>query len=334
MLNSTADSTDCSISLILDQTLLIDPEHSGQRLDQALAKLLQDYSRSQIQDWIKDEFVQVNQVSARPKDRVYLGDRITLRVPQQTRLFDSPESVEFDVIYQDDDLIVVNKPAGLVVHPAAGHQSGTLLNGLLHLEPRLEQLPRAGIVHRLDKDTSGVMVVARSLRAHTSLVEALQARAVSREYQAVAQGLITAGSRISQPIARHPVDRKRMAVRADGKEAITHFRVNEKFRAHTLLDVQLETGRTHQIRVHMAWMKHALLGDPVYAGRSSLPKGSSEAVQKTIRCFIRQALHARKLKLVHPASQQAMQFEAPMPEDMRSLIETLRVDCVDASRKN
>ena len=223
-------------------------------------------------------------------------------------------------------MFVINKPAGLVVHPAAGHAAGTLLNGLLNIDPALEQLPRAGIVHRLDKDTSGIMVVARTLTAHTALVDALQRREVKREYFAVAQGVITAGRSIDQSIARHPVDRKRMAVREDGKEAVTHFSVREKYRAHSLIDVQLETGRTHQIRVHLAWLRHPLLGDPVYGGRLAIPKGISSELEQVIRAFRRQALHARRLSFEHPATGEPVSFEAPIPPDMAQLIEALQSD--------
>jgi 23S rRNA pseudouridine1911/1915/1917 synthase len=213
-----------------------------------------------------------------------------------------------------------------VVHPAAGHQSGTLVNGLLFRDPALEQLPRAGIVHRLDKDTTGVMVVARSLPAHNGLVEALQAREVKREYVAIARGVITAGRSIEEPIARHPVDRKRMAVQQNGKDAITHFTVRERYRAHSLIDVQLETGRTHQIRVHMAHIRYPLLGDPVYGGRLALPAGISEDLERAIRGFHRQALHARRLSFAHPLNGELMSFEAQMPDDMQTMIEVLQQD--------
>ena len=311
---------------ILQQQLSIDDDTSGLRLDQALSRLLPEYSRSKIQDWIKQGFITLNDAHPKPREKVFSGDRLALDIPQTTKTYDRPEAIEFEILYQDDALLVINKPAGLVVHPAAGHQDGTLVNGLLHRDPALEQLPRAGIVHRLDKDTSGVMVVARNLQAHSALVEALQQRLVKREYVAIAQGVITAGRSIEQPIARHPVDRKRMAVRPDGKEAITHFRVRERYRAHSLIDVQLETGRTHQIRVHMAYLHHPLVGDPVYAGRLSLPKGISEPLEQLLRNFKRQALHAWRLSFHHPLTDEALSFEAELPADMQRLVEVLRED--------
>ncbi len=311
---------------ILQQQLSIDDDTSGLRLDQALSRLLPEYSRSKIQDWIKQGFITLNDTHPKPREKVFTGDRLALDIPQTTKTYDRPEAIEFEILYQDDALLVINKPAGLVVHPAAGHQDGTLVNGLLHRDPALQQLPRAGIVHRLDKDTSGVMVVARNLQAHSALVEALQQRLVKREYVAIAQGVITAGRSIEQPIARHPVDRKRMAVRPDGKQAITHFRVRERYRAHSLIDVQLETGRTHQIRVHMAYLHHPLVGDPVYAGRLSLPRGISEPLEQVLRNFKRQALHAWRLSFNHPLTDEALSFEAELPADMQRLIEVLRED--------
>ena len=311
---------------IIQQQLCIDETGHGLRLDQALSICLPEYSRSKIQDWIKQGFILLNQSSARSRDKVYSGDLVQLDIPQTTQTFDHPEKVLFDIIHQDEHLIVINKPAGLVVHPAAGHASGTLVNGLLYEDPSLEQLPRAGIVHRLDKDTTGVMVVARSLQAHTALVDALQKRTIKREYVAVAKGVITAGRTIDEPIARHPVDRKRMAVKAGGREAITHFTVREKYRAHCLIDVQLETGRTHQIRVHLAHIHHPLVGDPVYGGRLALPKGISTELQQTLQIFKRQALHARRLSFIHPVTGENLAFTAEIPADLQSLITALKRD--------
>jgi 23S rRNA pseudouridine1911/1915/1917 synthase len=311
---------------LIQQQLIIDEQTSGQRVDQALCQFLPEYSRSKIQDWIRQGFITLNDSVPKPKLKVYVGDVLQLDIPPTTKTYDRPEQIEFGIIYQDDDVFVVNKPAGLVVHPAAGHASGTLLNGLLQIDPDLEQLPRAGIVHRLDKDTTGIMVVARTLTAHTALVDALQRREVKREYVAIAQGVITAGRTIEQPIARHPVDRKRMAVREDGKEAVTHFSVREKYRAHSLIDVQLETGRTHQIRVHLAWLRHPLLGDQVYGGRLAIPKGIAPELVQIIRAFRRQALHARRLSFAHPATGEPVSFEAPIPADMAQLIEALQAD--------
>lgn len=285
-----------------------------------------DYSRSKIQDWIRLGFIQLNDSVPKPKAKVYIGDVLRFDIPPTTKIYDQPERVEFDIIYQDEHVFVVNKPAGLVVHPAAGNESGTLLNGLLFLDPSLEQLPRAGIVHRLDKETTGVMVVARTLKAHASLVDALQLREVKREYVAITQGVVTAGRTIDEPIGRHPVDRKRMAVREDGKPAVTHFTAREKYRAYTLIDVRLETGRTHQIRVHMAHLRYPLLGDPVYGGRLAIPAGITPALEQRIRSFKRQALHARRLSFAHPESGEMMSFEAPIPQDMAQMIDALKAD--------
>lgn len=315
---------------IIQQLLTIDESTSGMRLDQALCHFLPDYSRSKIQDWIKQGFVTRNEAALKPKEKVHFGDEIRLDIPETTKTFDQPEHIEFEILHQDEHVFVINKPAGLVVHPAAGHASGTLVNGLLYRDPSLQQLPRAGIVHRLDKDTTGVMVVARSLQAHTALVDALQRRDIKREYLAVARGVITAGRTVDEPIARHPVDRKRMSVQAHGKEAVTHFTVREKYRAYCLIDVQLETGRTHQIRVHLAHLRHPLLGDPVYGGRLSLPAGISAGLEQVIRHFKRQALHARRLSFNHPVSDEPLEFEAPLPADMQLLIEALRQDASHA----
>ena len=311
---------------IIQHSLTVDDAAAGLRLDQALGVYLPDFSRSRIQAWIRAGFVRLNADSARPRDKVHSGDEISLDVPETTQTFDRAEAIEFDIVFQDDHLFVIGKPAGLVVHPAVGHESGTLVNGLLFHDPQLEQLPRAGIVHRLDKDTTGLMVVARTLPAHSALVAALQARTVKREYVAVVRGLITAGRSIDEPIGRHPVDRKRMAVQRGGKPAITHFTVRERFRAHTLIDVQLETGRTHQIRVHLAHLRHPLVGDPVYGGRLMLPSGIDDALARTLHDFRRQALHARRLAFNHPVSGEPLEFDAPLPADLQRLIDQLRTD--------
>ena len=311
---------------IIQQQLTINEQTSGLRLDQALCTFLPEYSRSKIQDWIKQGFIQLNDTIPKPKMKVYVGDVLQLDIPPTTKTYDKPEQVEFEILFQDEQLFVVNKPAGLVVHPAAGHASGTLLNGLLYIDPALEQLPRAGIVHRLDKDTTGVMVVARTLEAHTSLVNALQLRDIKREYVAITQGVVTAGRTIDEPIGRHPVDRKRMAVQENGKDAVTHFTVREKYRSHSLIDVRLETGRTHQIRVHLAHLRYPLLGDQVYGGRLAIPKGISAELEQLIRCFKRQALHAFRLSFAHPVSAEPLSFEAQLPQDMTQLIDVLRQD--------
>jgi len=234
-----------------------------------------------------------------------------------------------DIVYEDDEILIINKPAGLVVHPAAGNWNGTLVNALLNHEPQLNTLPRAGIVHRLDKETSGLLMVAKSLKAHHSLTCQLQERSISREYLALVKGWMTAGGTVDAPIGRHPVDRKRYAVRDDGKPAVTHYRLEQRFAKFTLIRVKLETGRTHQIRVHMAYIKYPLVGDPVYGGRFQLPADCSEALELALRGFKRQALHATRLGLVHPETGEYMEWEQPMPEDMQHLLEVLQQDAVD-----
>ena len=308
---------------LIQQSFQIESELAGNRLDQALQQLLPDYSRSRIQEWIRQGFVSINQQLCKPRQKVFSGDRVDLDVPEQARITDSPQPVEFEILYQDEDLLVVDKPSGLVVHPAAGHQDGTLVNGLLAHDPRLEQLPRAGIVHRLDKDTTGVMVVARNPGAHRWLVEELQARRMKREYVAIARGVVTAGRSIETGIARHPRQRKKMSVQQNGKPALTHFQVVRKFRHYSLLRLQLETGRTHQIRVHMAHINYPLLGDPVYGGRPRLPAGVDDSRSEQIRHFRRQALHAEKLAFVHPSKREPVEFEAPLPADFRQLLAAL-----------
>ena len=264
-------------------TVCIPESMRGRRLDQALAELVPDYSRSRLQLWIRAG--QVTLDARRPKTReiVQGGEQVQIDAEITADPAVKPQAIPLDVIYEDDDVLVINKPAGLVVHPAAGNPVGTLQNALLHHDPALAALPRAGIVHRLDKDTSGLMMVARNLVAHNRLVSALQARAVKREYLAVVNTVLTAGGDVDAPIGRHPVDRKRMAVVAGGKPALTHYRVVQRFRAHTLIRVQLETGRTHQIRVHMAHVHCPVVGDPVYGGRLRLPKGATEPLRSALQ---------------------------------------------------
>ena len=308
---------------LIQQSFQIESSLAGNRLDHALHLLLPDYSRSRIQQWIQQGFVSLNDELCKPRQKVYDGDLVALDVPEQSRITDRPQSIKFDILHQDEDIFVIDKPAGLVVHPAAGHPDGTLVNGLLAQDPRLEQLPRAGIVHRLDKDTSGIMVVARNLNSHNWLVEALQEREVKREYVALARGVITAGRTIETGIGRHPRNRKKMAVLERGKPAITHFQVTRKFGHYSLIRVQLETGRTHQIRVHLAHINHPLLGDPVYAGRAQIPAGIDPALENVIRDFKRQALHAERLVFTHPRSRETVEFKADWPRDFSGLIETL-----------
>jgi 23S rRNA pseudouridine1911/1915/1917 synthase len=299
-------------------------ESAGQRLDQALARLFPEYSRSRLKSWLLDGALVVDGGSPRPRDPVIGGETVTLRVQPEVAVQAAPEPMQLEVVHEDAALLVINKPAGLVVHPGAGNPTGTLLNGLLHHAPELEGLPRAGIVHRLDKDTSGLLLVARSLPAHTSLTRMLADREISRHYLAVCNGVLTGGGKIDEPIGRHRSDRTRMCVRDDGRPAVTHYTVIERFAAHTLIDVRLETGRTHQIRVHFAYRRHALLGDPVYGGRLALPKGASDALAAALRGFRRQALHAARLGFAHPESGDAMAFEAPPPMDFAALLDALR----------
>lgn len=311
----------------IQRTERVGEEHAGARLDQVAAELFEGFSRSRLQGWIKQGVLTVNGQPGRPKDKLIGGEALTLAVELAPEIDDQPQAIDLPVIYQDRDLMVINKPAGLVVHPAAGHADGTLLNGLLHLDDRLSSLPRAGIVHRLDRDTTGLMVVARSVEAHTSLVAQLQDKSLYREYHAIAVGVMTGGATVNAAIGRHPVDRKRQAVvHSGGKEAVTHYRVLDRYRAHTLIQVRLETGRTHQIRVHLAHRHYPLVGDPLYGGRLKQPAGASEALREALRAFPRQALHARKLGLVHPSSGDYLEFEAPLPEDLQTLIRVLEED--------
>ncbi len=300
---------------------------SGKRLDWVLASLFADYSRSKLQQWLHDGHIIINNKTGLPgKTKVAGGEQVTLHPILEKQTESQPEAIPLNIIFEDEDLIVINKPAGLVMHPAVGNQAGTLLNALLHHDPALANIPRAGIVHRLDKDTTGLLVVARTLSSQKYLVEQLQEREISREYQAIVHGTMVAGNTIEAPIGRHPVDRKRMAVNHNGKHATTHYRVAEKFRLHTHVDVKLETGRTHQIRVHMTHLKHALVGDPVYGGRLRIPPHATEALDKNLRHFKRQALHAIRLTLNHPSSGKIVSWHAPLPSDMVKLLNALRED--------
>jgi len=297
---------------------------AGRRLDQVLAELFPGFSRSRLQQWIKAGKVLLNQQPVIARYRVAGGEQVEIRAQLQRQTEVRPQDIPLDIRFQDQHLLVLNKPAGLVVHPAAGNPDGTLQNALLHHDPELASLPRAGIVHRLDKDTSGLMVVARSLGAHKSLVEQLQARSVKREYLALVQSVLAAGGTVDAPIGRHPRDRLRMAVVESGKPAVTHYRVLERFAAHTLVQARLETGRTHQIRVHMAHIRCPLVGDPLYGGRPRLPRGASADLREAISAFRRQALHAQRLQLIHPATGEAVGWEAEIPKDYRQLLAVLR----------
>ena len=299
---------------------------AGRRFDAVLAELFPEFSRSRLTEWIKSGDALLDGRQVRPRDPVRGGEQVSLQAVLETASFDVPEDIPLSVLYQDASVIVIDKPAGLVVHPGAGNPTGTLVNALLHFDPALAALPRAGIVHRLDKDTSGVMVVARTLPAHTSLVAQLSDRDVHRQYLAVVVGALVSGGSVSAPIDRHPRDRIRMAVRDDGRDATTHYRLRERFRAHTALECRLETGRTHQIRVHMQHLKHPIIGDPLYGGSFKLPKGASDTMIAALRGFKRQALHAETLEFAHPENGEPVRCTAPVPEDMQALMRVLRED--------
>ncbi|MDP1772916.1 MAG: 23S rRNA pseudouridine(1911/1915/1917) synthase RluD [Methylobacter sp.] len=298
-------------------------EMAGMRLDQVLAELFTDYSRSKLQTWVKAGRVQVNGLTLKPKDKLEGGETIELDAEAEIVVIAEPESIPLEIVFEDESLLIVNKPAGLVVHPAIGNWNGTLLNALLNHDPNLETLPRAGIVHRIDKETSGLLMIAKTLQAHNSLTSQLQDRAITREYLAITRGRMTAGGTVDEPIGRHPTDRKRYAVRENGKFAVTHYRVGQRFTRHTLVQVKLETGRTHQIRVHMAHIRFPLLGDQVYGGRFQMPPDCSEQLEKELRSFKRQALHAAKLGLQHPVTDEYCEWEQPLPDDMTRLLEAL-----------
>jgi 23S rRNA pseudouridine1911/1915/1917 synthase len=305
---------------------VVGDDQAGLRLDQAVAQLFPDYSRSRLTAWIKDGRVTVEGEQRRPRDKVMPGECLVLLAEAEPQVACVAQDIPLDIRFEDRHVLVINKPAGLVVHPAAGNPDGTLQNALLFHSPALVNLPRGGIVHRLDKDTTGLMVVAKSDIAHKNLVAALQARDVHREYRALVAGELIAGGTIDQPIGRHPTVRTRMAVHPTGKPAVTHYRVEEHFRGHTLLDVRLETGRTHQIRVHMAFIRHPVFGDPVYGGRLRLPARADQALVDAMRAFKRQALHAYRLGFHHPVSGEELAFEAEIPDDMAELVALLRED--------
>ena len=295
----------------------------GMRLDQVAAELFPDYSRNRLATWMKEGRLTVDGRTVKPRDKATASAQVTLMVTDEPVIDWQPQSLPLDIIFEDEHILVVNKPAGVVVHPAAGHADGTLVNALLAHAPELDALPRGGIVHRLDKETSGIMFVARSSLAHKSLVAQLSERTVSRTYCAVCTGALTGGGKIDAPIDRHPTARTKMAVVADGKPAVTHYRIAHRFKHYTQLQVNLETGRTHQIRVHMAQRKWPLIGDPVYGGRQRVPAGASELLMSTLRGFPRQALHAQALEFEHPASGDWLEFETDLPDDLVNLLQVL-----------
>ncbi len=299
---------------------------NGFRLDKALATMFDQYSRSTIQHWIKDGLVSLDGQSEGQKTKVREGQTVVINVPEPVATESKAQDIPLDIVYQDEDILVINKPAGLVVHPGTGNPDGTLLNALLHFDESQAVLPRAGIVHRIDKETTGLLVIGRNDAAVKKLVEAIQEKEVRREYLAVISTQIVAGGTIDAPIGRHSRERTKMAVSNRGKPAVTHYRVEEKFRTHTLIRVILETGRTHQIRVHMSWKGHPITGDPVYGKRLHVPPASSEKLINTLRGFKRQALHAETLALHHPRSGELLSWTVPVPPDMQALIDALRED--------
>jgi 23S rRNA pseudouridine1911/1915/1917 synthase len=307
-------------------TLTLPVEASGLRFDQALARALPQYSRARLAAWIGAGAVEVDGRPLRGKDRVLGGEQVRIRaeLPAESRV--APEAMPLTVVFEDRSLLVIDKPPGLVVHPGAGNARHTLQNALLAFDPKLTLVPRAGLVHRLDKDTSGLLLVARTVEAHSALVTALAAREITREYLAICTGVMTGGGTIDEPIGRHRTQRTRMAVRRDGRSAVTHYRVARRFRAHTLVRVTLETGRTHQIRVHLAHLGFPLVGDPLYGGRRRLPAGIPAALASELQGFSRQALHAARLRLAHPVTGREVEWQVPPPADMQRLLAALEAD--------
>ncbi len=309
------------------ESAIIPDEALGLRFDQALASMFPEFSRSLLKKWIQSGSIKLDgEVVTKPREKIVPGMEVIIEAEQEIEIEHIAQAIELDIVYEDSDVLVINKPPGLVVHPGAGNADGTLLNALLHHCAALEELPRSGIVHRLDKETSGLMVVAKTMTAFATLTKALKARDVVREYEAVVGGIMTAGGSVNAAIGRHPTKRTHMAVLKTGKEATTHYRVIERFRAHCYLRLRLESGRTHQIRVHMAHIKHPLIGDPQYGGRPRPPANVSDELSSMLRYFPRQALHAVHLSFVHPRSGEVMAWTSPLPTDIQNLIKALRVD--------
>ena len=317
---------DSSMSEIIQLSAEVPSELGGQRLDQVAAQLFAEYSRSRLSSWIKEGRLTVDGAVLRPRDTVHGGSVLALEAEHEAQGEWTAQDIELDIVYEDDQILVINKPAGLVVHPAAGHADGTLLNALLHHVPDIVNVPRAGIVHRLDKDTTGLMVVAKTLQAQTNLVAQMQRRSVSRIYECIVIGVVTAGGKIDAPIGRHGGQRQRMAVTEGGKPAVSHYRVLERFRSHTHVRVKLETGRTHQIRVHMAHVNFPLVGDPTYGGRFRIPPAANPTMVDALKTFPRQALHARFLELDHPVTGKRIGWESPLPDDFVWLLSLLKQD--------
>ena len=304
--------------------IIIPSRMTGTRLDASLAEMLPDYSRSKITAWIKSGDALINGKSFKPKDKAN-GDEIVFLTLNQKQSNDwTAEKIPLNVVYEDEDILVINKQFGLVTHPGAGNWTGTLANALLYYDPALSRLDRAGIVHRLDKNTSGLMVVARNEKSQKYLVEQLQNHSVDREYSAIVYGHMIAGGTVDEPIGRDSRDRVKQAVSQNGKEALTHYRAIDRFKSHTHVKAILETGRTHQIRVHLSYVGHSLIGDPMYGGRVRFPKKASEELKKALLNFKRQALHSKKLTLKHPISGEVMSWKAPLPDDMQELLSVLK----------
>ena len=314
------------IKQIIEMNAEVPYEMGGQRLDQVAALLFAEHSRSRLSAWIKEGLLTVDGAVLRPRDIVHGGSQLVLKAEQEAQGEWIAQDIELNIVYEDDQILVIDKPAGLVVHPAAGHADGTLLNALLHHVPDIINVPRAGIVHRLDKDTTGLMVVAKTIEAQTRLVDQLQKRSVSRIYECLVIGVITSGGKINAPIGRSSSQRQRMAVSDGGKPAISHYRVLERYRSHTHVRVKLETGRTHQIRVHMSHIGYPLVGDPVYGGRFRIPPAANPSMVQTLKEFPRQALHARFLELDHPITGERMKWQSPLPDDFVWLLTLLRQD--------
>ncbi|WP_104484078.1 23S rRNA pseudouridine(1911/1915/1917) synthase RluD [Acinetobacter indicus] len=318
--NHTSDPTATRLSLQFQ----LDESYLGQRIDQVAALIWSDFSREKLKQWLKDGHLLVNGNTVKPKYKCEGNELLSLNVELEAQTNSQPENIPLDIVYEDDDILVINKPVGMVVHPGAGNITGTLVNALLFHYPKSAELSRAGLVHRIDKDTSGLLVVAKNLEAQFDLSKQLANKSVYRIYDVVVYGNIIAGGTIDEPIKRHPVDRVKMTVLPGGKDAVTHYNVKERFQHFTRVQARLETGRTHQIRVHFSYIGHGLIGDPVYMPRVRVPAGASELLNETLRGFKRQALHAAKLGLVHPRTKQDMMFEVPWPEDFSQLVDVLR----------
>ncbi|MDH1518069.1 23S rRNA pseudouridine(1911/1915/1917) synthase RluD [Acinetobacter johnsonii] len=320
--NHTSSSTATRLSLQFQ----LDEIYLGQRIDQVAATIWSDFSREKLKQWLKEGHLLVNGNSVKPKYKCEGFELLTLEVELEAQTRSLPEDIPLDIVYEDDDIIVVNKPVGMVVHPGAGNSSGTLVNALLHHYPKSAELTRAGLVHRIDKDTSGLLVVAKNLEAQFSLSKQLAKKTVYRVYDLIVYGNVIAGGTVDEPIKRHPVDRVKMAVLPGGKDAVTHYNVKERFQHFTRIQARLETGRTHQIRVHFSYIGFGLVGDPVYMPRVRVPAGATELLDETLRGFRRQALHAAELGLKHPRTGEEMLFKAPWPADLATLVDVLRTE--------